>query len=94
MHKLAIHAIPIRTELLSIVCALGQWRHYFQSHYSVIVRILHSPLSYMSNQASVNSRVWKSLVIMQGYDLKMPHILGKVNPANYFSTQPLTGVIR
>ena len=44
-------------ELLGIVWALSQWRHYFQSGHSVIVRTDHSPLRYLPSQAAVNTRV-------------------------------------
>ena len=76
-------------ELLGIVWALGQWRHYFQSPHSVIVRTDHSPLRYLPSQAAVNTRVWKWLSIMQGYDLDIRHIPGKINPADHLSRQLL-----
>ena len=76
-------------ELLGIVWALGQWRHYFQSPHSVIVQTDHSPLRYLPSQAAVNTRVWKWLSIMQGYDLDIRHIPGKINPADHLSRQLL-----
>ncbi len=51
-------------ELIGIVYALGQWRHYFQSPYPVIVQTDHAPLKYLPNKKSVNSRVWKWLNIL------------------------------
>ena len=63
-------------ELLGIVWAIVQWEHYFQGPYSVIVQIGHAPLQHLMNQASVNSRIWKWMNILQGYDLEMRHILG------------------
>ena len=65
-------------ELLGIIWALGQWRHYFQSPHPIIVRTGHSPLRYLPNQNSVNTRIWKWLSIMQVYHLEIQHIPGKV----------------
>ena len=72
-------------ELLGIVWALGQWRHYFGGPHPVVVRTDHSPLRHLPNQNSVNTRVWKWLAIMQGYNLDIQHIPGKVNPADHLS---------
>ena len=77
-------------ELLGIIWALGQWRHYFQSAPLIIVRTDHSPLRYLPNQNSVNTRIWKWLSIMQGYHLEIQHIPGKVNPVDYLSSQSIS----
>ena len=47
----------------------------------------HAPLRHLPNQASVNSRVWKWINILQGYDLKLRHIPSKKNPAESLSQQ-------
>ena len=39
----------------------------------------HVPLRHLPNQASVNSRIWKWINILQGYDLELHHILRKKN---------------
>ena len=85
LNKAEIRYSAYERELLGIVWALGQWRHYFQNSHSVVVRTDHSTLSHLPSQASVNTRVWKWLAIMQGYDLDIQHIPGKVNPANHLS---------
>ena len=47
----------------------------------------HVPLRHLPNQASVNSRIWKWINILQGYDLELHHILGKKNPAGSLQHQ-------
>ena len=74
-------------ELLGIIWALGQWRHYFRRAHPIIVRNDHSPLRHLSSQNSVNTRIWELLSIMQGYHLEIQHIPGKVNPADHLSRQ-------
>ena len=85
LNKAEIRYSAYERELLGIVWALGQWRHYFQNSHSVVVRTDHSTLRHLPSQASVNARVWKWLAIMQGYDLDIQHIPGKVNPADHLS---------
>ena len=46
-------------ELLGIVWALAQWKHYCRGPHSVIIQTDHAPLCHLPNQASVNTRVWK-----------------------------------
>ena len=74
-------------ELLGIVWALGQWKHYFQNDHPVIIQTDHAPLRHLPNQASVNTRIWKWVNIMQGYNLEIRHIPGKRNPADSLSRQ-------
>ena len=75
-------------ELLGIVWALGQWRHYIeQSPHKVVIQTDHAPLRFLPNQPSVNTRVWKWINVMQGYDLDIRHIPGKKNPADSLSRQ-------
>ena len=59
----------------------------------MVVRTDHSPLRHLPNQNSVNTRVWKWLAIMQGYNLDIQHIPGKVNPADHLSRQSLNQAI-
>ena len=77
-------------ELLGIIWALGQWRHYFQSTHPIIVRTDYSPLRYLPNQNSVNIGIWKWLSIMQGYHLEIQHIPGRVNPADHLPRQSIS----
>ena len=74
-------------ELLSIVWALAKWKHYCQGPHAVVIQTDHAPLRHLPNQASVNSRIWKWINILQGYNLEIRHIPGKRNPADTLSTQ-------
>ncbi|MCV6611750.1 MAG: Ty3/Gypsy family RNase HI domain-containing protein, partial [Amphritea sp.] len=74
-------------ELLGIVWAIGQWKHYFQGHHPIVIQTDHAPLRHLPNQTSVNSRVWRWLAVLQGYDVDIRHIPGKKNPADSLSRQ-------
>ena len=74
-------------ELLGIVWALAQWKHYCRGPHAVIIQTDHAPLRHLPNQSSVNSRIWKWINIMQGYNLEIRHIPGKRNPADTLSRQ-------
>ena len=74
-------------ELLGIVWALAQWKHYCRGPHVVIIQTNHAPLRHLPNQASVNSRVWKWISILQGYNLEIRHIPGKRNPVDTLSRQ-------
>ena len=45
-------------ELLGIVWAIGQWKHYFQGPHPIVIQTDHAPLRHLPNQTSANSRVW------------------------------------
>ena len=83
LNKVQICYSAYEGESLGIVWAIGQWRHYFQSPHSVVVRTYHSTLRHLPSQAAANTRVWKWLAIMLWYDLDIQHIPGKVNPADH-----------
>ena len=75
-------------ELLGIVWALEQWRHYIeQSPHKVVIQIDHVPFRFLPNQTSVNTRIWQWINVMQGYDLDIRYIPGKKNPADSLSRQ-------
>ena len=74
-------------ELLGIVWALAQWKHYCRGPHSVVIQTDHALLRRLPNQASINLRVWKWINVMQGYNLEMRHIPGKRNPADTLSRQ-------
>ena len=74
-------------ELLGIVWALAQWKHYCRGPHAVIIQTDHAPLCHLPNQASVNSRVWKWISILQGYNLEIRHIPGKRNPGDTLCRQ-------
>ena len=72
-------------ELLGIVWALGQWKHYVQGPSPIVIQTDHALLRHLLNQASINSRIWKWLSILQGYDIDIQHIPRKRNPADSLS---------
>ena len=67
--------------------AIGQWKHYFQGPHPIVIQTDHAPLRHLPNQTSVNSRVWRWLAVLQGYDVDIRHIPGKKNPADSLSRQ-------
>ena len=71
---------------MGIVWAIGKWRHYFEGR-KFIVQTDHSSLRHLPNQPSVNRRIWKWISILQGYDMEIRHIPGKVNPADTLTRQ-------
>ena len=73
-------------ELLGIVWAIGKWRHYLEGRH-FIVQTDHSSLKHLPNQPSVSRRIWKWVSILQGYDVDIRHIPGKVNPADALTRQ-------
>ena len=56
-------------ELLGIVWAISQWKHYFQSPHPIVIQTDHAPLRHLPNQTSVNSRVWRWLSVLEGTEL-------------------------
>ena len=80
-------------ELLGIVWAIGQWKHYFQGPHPIVIQTDHAPLRHLPNQTSVNSRVWRWLAILQGYDVDIRHIPGKKNPADSLSRQLISDAL-
>ena len=80
-------------ELLGIVWAIGQWKHYFQGRHPIIIQTDHAPLRHLPNQTSVNSRVWRWLAVLQGYDVDIRHIPGKKNPADSLSRQQVADAL-
>ena len=57
----------------------------------MIVQTGHSSLHHLPNQPSVNRRIWKWVSILQGYDIEIRHIPGKVNPADTLTRQAWAG---
>ena len=72
---------------------IGQWKHYFQGPYPIVIQTDHAPLRHLPNQTSVNSRVWRWLAVLQGYDVDIRHILGKKNPADSLSRQLISDAL-
>ena len=77
-------------ELLGIVWAIGKWRHYFEGR-KLIVQTDHSSLRHLPNQPSINRHIWKWVSILQGYDIEIRHIPGKINPAYTLTRQAWVG---
>ena len=61
---------------------LGNGVTYFEGR-KFIVQTDHSSLRHLPNQPSVNRRIWKWVSILQGYDMEIRHIPGKVQPHKY-----------
>ena len=80
-------------ELLGIVWAIGQWKHYFQGPHPIVIQTDRAPLRHLPNQTSVNSRVWRWLSILQGYNVEIRHIPGKKNPADSLSRQLISDAL-
>ena len=57
------------------------------------MRTDHSLLRHLLVPNSVNTRIWKWLPIMQGYNLDIQHILGKVNHADHLSQKSSNDVV-
>ena len=55
----------------------------------ILIQTDHATLRHLRNQTSVNSRVWKWLSILQGYNLDIRHIPGKRNPTDSLSRQSI-----
>ena len=72
-------------ELLGIVWALAQWKHFCRGPHAVIIQRDHAPLRHLPNQASINARIWKWINVMQGHNLEMRHIPSERNPADTLS---------
>ena len=73
-------------KLLGIVWAISKWRHYFEGR-NFIVQTDHSSLRHLPNQPSVNRRIWKWVSILQGYDMDVRDIPGKINPEDTITRQ-------
>ena len=80
-------------ELLGIVWAIGQCKHYLQGPHPIIIQTDLAPLRHLPNQTSVNSRVWRWLSILQGYNVEIRHIPGKKNPADSLSRQLISDAL-
>ena len=73
--------------------SVAHWKHYFQGPYPIIIQTDHAPLRHLPSQTSVNSRVWRWLAVLQGYNVDIRHIPGKKNPADSLSRQLITDAL-
>ena len=93
MQQTEVRYSAYERELLGIVWAIGQWKHYFQGPHPIIIQTDHAPLRHLPNQASVNSRIWKWLSILQSSIVDIQHIPGKSNLADSLSRQSVTDAL-
>jgi RNase H-like domain found in reverse transcriptase len=64
-------------ELLGIIRALKEWRHYIQgSGHTTIVYSDHKNLTYFQTAQKLNDRQARWLLYLSGFDLKLIHLLG------------------
>ena len=65
----------------------------FQGPHPIRIQTDHAPLRHLPKQTSVNSQVWRWLVVLQGYNVDIRHIPRKKNPANSLSRQPVSDAL-
>ena len=76
-------------ELLAIVAAFKQWRHYLEgSTYTVEVLTDHNNLVAFQKLKSLNGRQARWAIALSGYDFIIVHRPGKGNPADAPSRRP------
>ena len=76
-------------ELLAIVTAFKQWRHYLEgSFHSVEVLTDHNNLKYFMGLAQLNGRQARWAIKLSMFDFFITHRPGKTNPAGAPSRQP------
>ena len=65
-------------ELLSVIWALQEWRHYIQgSNHETIIYLDHKNLTYFRNAQKLNHRqAWWSLLLSEYDDIKLIHLPG------------------
>ena len=88
--------IPVETrykthnqELLAIVAAFKQWRHYLEgSTHTVEVLTDHNNLVAFQNVKSLNGRQARWAIALSGYDFTIAHQPDKRNPADAPSRRP------
>ena len=57
LHHAEVRYSAYERELLGIVWAIGQWKHYFQGLEPILIQTDQAPLRRLPNQVSVDSRV-------------------------------------
>ena len=64
-------------ELLSVICALQEWRHYIQgSNHETIIYSDHKNLTYFRNAQKLNCRQARWSLLLSEYDIKLIHLPG------------------
>jgi RNase H-like domain found in reverse transcriptase/Integrase zinc binding domain len=81
-------------ELLGIIQALKEWRHYIQgSGHTTIVYSDHKNLSYLRTAQKLNDRQARWSLYLSGFDLKLIHLPGmKMVQSDAFSRWPDHGI--
>ena len=69
----------IEKELLSIILALSHFDYYLSSQPHIVVYCDHKPLQYINNFHGKNQRLVRWHLFLQGYNLKIRHVKGKLN---------------
>ena len=80
-------------EVLGLLCALGQCQYYFQDPHPIVIQTDQAPVRHLPNQISVNSRSWRWLSILQGYNVNIRHIPGKKNTTDSLSRQIISDAL-
>jgi hypothetical protein len=66
-------------ELLALIYALQQWRHYLFGPVKNLVLTDHQPLRHLKSQPKLNPRQTRWLSLLEEYDLHIDYVPGKVN---------------
>jgi hypothetical protein len=65
------------SELLSVICALQEWRHYIQgSPHMTIVFSDHKNLTFFRSAQKLNQRQARWSLFLSEYDIKLVHMPG------------------
>jgi hypothetical protein len=76
-------------ELLSIVAAFQNWRHYLEgSHHPISVLTDHNNLRYFMTTTTLNRRQSRWALVLAEYDFEIKYRPGKTNPADGPSRRP------
>ena len=77
-------------ELLSVIRALQEWRHYIQgSNHETIIYSDHKNLTYFRNAQKLNRRQARWSLLLSEYDIKLIHLPGdKMILSNTLSRRP------
>ena len=76
-------------EMLAIVAAFKQWRHYLEgAQHTVIVRTDHDSLKYFMTKKELNRRQARWAERLASFDFTIEYRQGKTNPADGLSRRP------
>ena len=76
-------------ELLAIVAAFRQWRHYLEgSQHPIVVRTDHDGLKFFLTKKELNRRQARWAEKLAAFDFMIEYRAGKTNPANGPSRRP------